>query len=416
MAFSLFGKKPAPPPKPLAAVRPAAKPAPQRPAPVAERPQPAVPAKPAAATRPAAPPPVDEDDFGSLDFTTGDGLGGGQSIQVQEVTNHIPAVVEQAAMLYSADQAEEACAVLEDAVKSGEELGVHARRAWGMLFDLYQLLGNRPAFDALALAFAARFETSPPTWAGDGGDGRDDTLATGGRAFVSLSGVLGAKVQDSLKQLLKVADKNPVVRLDVAKVTDADETGCALLHEALLNLKKHKKECVLGGAERLAGVLSKKTVPGQRENERAWLLLLELYQRLFQQQAFEDAAVNYAVTFEVSPPSWEAPKAKSAAVAPAVAAAVEAVEGYALEGDIAAAGADIFAPLRSYAEGREEVIVNCRNLIRMDFVSAGQLLNVVCTLIATGKRVRLRGANHLVAALWEVLGLDRMATIETRKA
>ena len=28
-----------------------------------------------------------------------------------------------------------------------------------------------------------------------------------------------------------------------------------------------------------------------------WLLLLELYQQAFQQDAFEEAAVNYAVTF-----------------------------------------------------------------------------------------------------------------------
>jgi hypothetical protein len=37
-----------------------------------------------------------------------------------------------------------------------------------------------------------------------------------------------------------------------------------------------------------------------------WLLLLELHQQAFHQEAFEEAAVNYAITFEVSPPSWEA--------------------------------------------------------------------------------------------------------------
>ena len=38
-----------------------------------------------------------------------------------------------------------------------------------------------------------------------------------------------------------------------------------------------------------------------------WLLLLDLYQMLGLQNEFEEAAVDYAVTYEVSPPSWETP-------------------------------------------------------------------------------------------------------------
>lgn len=369
-------------------------------------------------------PEVADDDLGSLDFTLPGVLGepgGKHTIEVQEATHQIPPAVEQAAMLYSSNQAAEAFAVLEAAVKGGEDLGNYGRRAWGMLFDLLQMLGRREAFEALGLEFAAKFETSPPPWAAAGAaeGGANAAQPAGTRAYISLSGVLSAKAQEPLKQLVKNAEKNPVVRLDVSKVTDAAEEGCALLHGTLLALKKAKKECVLGGAERLASVLAKKIVPGQRENERTWLLLLELYQQLFQQQAFEDAAVNYAVTFEVSPPSWEAPKAKRSApiaeIEAATAAMAEAAEGYDLEGDIVAAGGEVFAPLQSYAEGREDVAVNCRELMHMDFVSAGQLLNVVANLSAAGKRIRFRGVSHLLAALWEVLGLDRVATVETRK-
>jgi len=38
---------------------------------------------------------------------------------------------------------------------------------------------------------------------------------------------------------------------------------------------------------------------------QAWLMLLDLYQHLGMRAEFEEAAVNYAVTFEISPPSWE---------------------------------------------------------------------------------------------------------------
>ena len=44
------------------------------------------------------------------------------------------------------------------------------------------------------------------------------------------------------------------------------------------------------------------------------LLLLELLQRLGTQEEFEEWPVDYAVTFELSPPSWEVqPAAKLAA-------------------------------------------------------------------------------------------------------
>jgi hypothetical protein len=39
----------------------------------------------------------------------------------------------------------------------------------------------------------------------------------------------------------------------------------------------------------------------------AWLLALELLQWSNDRAAFEDRAVDFAVTFELSPPSWEPP-------------------------------------------------------------------------------------------------------------
>lgn len=399
MAFSLFGKKP---PQKIGEARPPVRPAGAKP-------------------QPAAAPKAAEEELPALDFTLGGmTIEGGPkgSIEVEESGTLVPPAVEQAAMLYAAGQPIEACRPLEAAIR-GPGLGAFEKRAWGMLFDLYQAQGKRESFDALALEFAARFETSPPTWHTDGPETKDLSLSTGGRAFVALSGALNAKAQESLKQLLRMAEKNPVVRLDMAKLTDADEGGCALLLAALQAVKKARRECVLGGADRLAAILAKKISTGRRDMEPVWLLLLELYQQLFQQDAFEETAVNYAITFEVSPPSWIPPAAKRPAAPAAVAAAATAApaegDGYPLEGDIASAGVGTFASLTAFAESREEVPVDCRQLLRMDFVSAAQLLNVVANLQAAGKKVRLRGVSHLVAALWEVLGFDRVATIETRK-
>ena len=48
---------------------------------------------------------------------------------------------------------------------------------------------------------------------------------------------------------------------------------------------------------------------GREAGEGAWLLSLELLQWANAHAAFEDRAVEYAVTFELSPPSWEPPPA-----------------------------------------------------------------------------------------------------------
>jgi hypothetical protein len=80
----------------------------------------------------------------------------------------LPPALAEAATMYATGQELEAMRRLESAIKSGEDLGDAALRAWGGLFDLLQVLGRRPAFEALALTFARRFEKSPPAWSRGG--------------------------------------------------------------------------------------------------------------------------------------------------------------------------------------------------------------------------------------------------------
>lgn len=389
MAFSLFSKKPpAPPLRVKAPARPSGKP-----------------------VAPAA-----QEELGSLDFTQPGELPSSSrtTIEVREVADQVPPVIEQAAMLYSIEQTESACAALAVAVHE-QDLGSHAPRAWGMLFELYQWLGRQNAFEQLAAEYAARFETSPPTWTA--AESRAERAApAAGKATVALNGVLNAKAQEALKQVFKVAEKNPVVKLELGKVTDVDEPGCALLNNVLWQLKRTGKECVLGGADKIAALLARKVVPGRRENEQTWLLLLGLYQQLSAQHDFDEAAINYAVTFEVSPPSWEPARGKSVVAAAEPTSAAESVAVCALEGSITAVNEDAFAPIRARSEVTGDVVVDVSRLRRMDFVAAANLMNLVNALALAQKKVRLVNASHLLTALWEVIGLDRVARIETRRA
>jgi anti-anti-sigma regulatory factor len=282
-----------------------------------------------------------------------------------------------------------------------------------MLFDLYVALGRRAPFESLAIGFAGKFEKSPPTW-----PIADDAPAVGtdGVATVTLSGVLGANAVQPLGKLREMAGKVPGVRLDLGKVADADDTGCGALLETLRVFKQLKKSCILVGGEQVAATLAPKTVMGERSHESTWLLLLELYQNLNRQDAFEETAVGYAVTFEVSPPSWEAPKAAPAAAAPAAApAAAKAADACVLTGQMSGGERQHFAPLLAWAAGHDPVIIDASGLVRMDVACAEEFGRVLGEITTGGKSVRIRTPGCLLTALWRSLGIDKLATIEPRK-
>lgn len=302
---------------------------------------------------------------------------------------------------------------LEAAIKSGEHLGDAAVRAWGCLFELLQALGRRPAFDALALTFARRFEKSPPTWSASVEGPHTASESTGGRAHVSLSGVLNAGVGEVLKETMKLAATSTVVRMDLGKLVDADNNGATLLMRAMAALKRARKELVFGSPEHLAKLLAAKVVPGERSHESMWLLLLELYQHAYRQDAFEEAALNYAVTFEVSPPSWEALPAPPAAAPPA-APPEPGAEGFVLRGQVMGAAAADFAPLEAALNGRQEFEIDAHKLVRIDAGSARALLDVLARLHAAGKKLRIAGLNALVAAYLETLGFADVAELHAR--
>ena len=317
--------------------------------------------------------------------------------------------------MYAAGQELDAMRRLETAIKSNEDLGGDAVRAWGCLFELLQVLGRRPAFDALALSFARRFEKSPPTWSPAVDGPHVASESSGGRAHVSLAGVLDAGIGEVLKQAMKLAATSTVVRMDLGKLDDADNNGATLLMRALAALKRAKKEIVFGSPDHLAQLLAAKVVPGERNHESMWLLLLELYQQAYRQDAFEEAAVNYAVTFEVSPPSWEALPPRAAETPPQASSALaEKTEGFVLRGQMLNAGVAQFAPLETALADSEEFDIDAHNLMRIDAASARALLEVLTRLHAAGKKLRIIGLSTIVAAYLESLGFDTVAVLRAR--
>jgi ABC-type transporter Mla MlaB component len=352
-----------------------------------------------------------DDDLMDLDFTR---PGSIPVVEVKQSRSSVPPIIEEVARLYAHGEAARACAMLEGVLHE-EDFGTATELAWGMLFDLYVILDRRQAFESLAIGFANKFEKSPPTWAPATED--DTSVGKDGLATVTLSGELGANAVKPLAKLHSMAGKLPGVRLDLAKVADADDVGCGALLETLRVFNRLKKSCVLVGGEQVAAMLAPKTVMGERTHESTWLLLLELYQNLNRQDAFEDTAVGYAVTLEVSPPSWEEAKAAPVVkteVAPPPPKPV-AADCCGLAGELSGANRELFSAMMTRAKKHEQVNVDASNLQRMDIPCAETFIGLLDELKAANKSVRIGNANHLLVGLWRSLGVDSAATIVPRK-
>ena len=336
------------------------------------------------------------------------------NIEVSPAANDVAPVIEEAATLFANGQIEQALAWLSNAVRGGE-LGNSALQAWLMLFDLYQHLGMKVEFEALALEFVMEFERSPPAWI-ETGERPDPALDTGGIAYFALGGKLTDASAPELEKLRNAAATQPALRVDCGKLEGVDGPGSRLFRETLLSLRDAGKEVLLTGEARLIQFLEEACQPGRVETDGAlWALLLDVYRILDFKDKFEEAAVNYAVTFEVSPPSWESQpgaEARGSAVLQPVEVADQALI---LSGELSGAGETLAKQLQDWAVANKMLIIDMSQATRVDLVTAGLMLNVLSKLQEAGTTIQIRGANELIRALFGVTGLSRVARIIPRK-
>lgn len=367
----------------------------------------------------------------SLGQTTDILLGDSILANAMELTDSASSpAIEEAAILYANGQPLPAVSVLSDAIK-GDRAGHANTQAWLMLFELYQVLGKRAEFENLAIDYAVCFETSAPTWS-DLAPVRSPAASTGpvasSRAAVTFRGNLGSGIVTQLDQLKRLAQKNPVLYLDFGPVTAVEASGADLILRVFAAFQKSNHEVVIEGAEAFAERLLASVEVGRRDASNAtWMLLLEMYRVLGRQAAFEETSIDYCVTYEVSPPSWETPSPKfrlgSAASAAPAEAKIEpaaimpelAVDMVSLSGDLLGKAEAELARLTNFAAEHRKVVVDCKGLRRVDFTAAGVLLNWAVGAQGASKTIELRDVSNLIAALLVVMGLHEVAQIERRK-
>lgn len=407
---------------------------PPPPAPPRSAPRVDTPASPAPAEA-AAPPLLDTTDFGSP-----------FAVEVSEAV-HDPELDEAVIAFANADfaQCEEA---LQRITASGGERSQHAE-TWLVLFDLYRATGQQQRFESLALDYAQQFGWSAPQWYSLPklvADAIADepvvpsALSRSGPGdvgwvcpdFLDLDGVARLRSQTLQMPLPWVFDWSQLRGIDTEAAMQLSTIFRLWAGQAL--------EMRWLAGERLFQVLQESAPTGVRDADPAfWLTRLDALRLVNRADQFDEAAIDYCVTYEVSPPSWEATRCvvhisgSSLSTRNPPMSMVSDVSTSFLEsgltedvGGIEMAHVELSGQLVgdiSRTLGKLEgelgtapvVSVSCARLIRVDFIAAGDLLNWVLARKGEGRAVQFVDTHRLLALFFGAMGINEHARVQVRK-
>ena len=318
------------------------------------------------------------------------------------------APIEESAILYASGELAATEAMLTEAL-AGTNRG--EQRLWWMLFDLYQGQHREDDFNNIAIDYASTFETSPPAFQKRNSGTID---GSGVAPTAALSGTLDEQCAPALERLLAAPADSLVLRVELDQVRAVTEAGCARLLATLQTLRKQGRPLVVAGADTLANLLRPALVVGDTSTgESPWLLRVELLQILHREKDFEEAAMDYCVTFEVSPPSFE-PDVRVASAAPANGSTASG-DQFMLPAIIDGDCAFLMAAIGAFGAVNNPAVVACANLARIDYSCAAVLVEKLRALQQAEVQVELRDLNHLVAELLRLLGGPACARLYPHK-
>jgi anti-anti-sigma regulatory factor len=376
---------------------------------------PAATPSPAANSTPVATPPLEP-----LDPGTDDWHGNANAIELHgEGTG---SAIEETAILFANGLLEPAEAGLRAAIQA-DALGDSAQRGWLMLFELLQQRADKAAFDSLTIEYVLRFESSPPAWIEYKEEGAVATPQGAappvGAPVIVLPDAVDASVVKHLEQLKQHSLAHQSITLDASNVRTTDMVGAELLLRVLNAFKRASHELIIMGADQLLTPLRAAVEAGRRDpSDAVWMLLLEVYRLLNRQHDFEETGIQYCITYEVSPPSWEPapPNLKTRAAKPKAEAAPEPpAEGLQWRGTLRSEGEPHFGRLIAASKVEKQIIVDCTYLKRVEFATATAMLSMLTKVRQCGANVEFRNVNYLIAALFSLLGIDAVAQVQLRR-
>ncbi|HYN28140.1 MAG TPA: STAS domain-containing protein [Burkholderiales bacterium] len=332
------------------------------------------------------------------------------NIEVSEIQPQLSRAEQEAAVQYANGHVDAAVEILAEAVKAEK---VAPPPAWLMLFDLFRLQGRWTDFEGLSKRYTALFGRAAPDWLSDDmlPDGLSAELRAGGAAYVEIGGPLGAASAPDLARIRGAAARHPVIHIDLTKIAQLQEEGCALLSRELQFPAGNG--VLFSGAERIEKML-RQAVDTMPKVAAFWQLLLDLQRLQGNQQKFESIALEYALYVETDPPAWEPvlmPVLTRATVDEKREEPRYQPELITIAGEMTGLKDPQLQALQRFASNRQYVNINVAKLRRIDFVCAGSLANIIAALKGNGKTVRVLHANSLVTTLLRLLKVDENAAL-----
>jgi len=329
-------------------------------------------------------------------------------------------VLEEAAILFASGQYLAAEQMLSAAVHY-QNLGSATEVGWQMLFDFYRITNNQYQFESLSLDYANKFETSPPLWPENLPQhaAEAEHHSTSATPSIIFPAILDAGIVKTLEKLQVSSTKSHSLRLDFSRIKAVDPIGCGLLLRSLRNLKKTGHNLMLVGAQDLADKIRGILQVGRRdETEAPWLLLLEILQLLHFERAFEEASMDYCITFEVSPPSFEAPKVNISNAFPEIIPPEDDIpsDRFTMPEVIEGKTDILLKAINEQAKLHPSLILDCSKLERVEFGASAALLNGLAPIAGKpGMSIEFIEVNYLVMMLFNAMGLKNIASISPRK-
>lgn len=368
------------------------------------------------------------------------------ALDVQEIAQN-PEIEEAAIRFANGDDQGAAQGILDALGEGGDR--INQQDDWLALFDFYRATGQLAPFESHAVEFVNRFNRSAPQWY----DMPGMVASMVGKRFMPASGpsrilwacepAVDAHAVGTLQSVLLRASQPWV--LDWSPAESIDVKAARALLGVFTLWGDQEVDLRFYGTTELRDLLKALTPSGRRDVEQVWWELRMAALRIMNQpDEFELTALDFCVTYEVSPPGWELPRCHFQALSndnfvetrpsvlgnavleqvPSIYPSDSGMDGQAsefnhlglveLSGEIRGDAQDTLTALEHRLRGADVLIISCRNLIRVDFSAAGTLLNWVSGHHAEGRVVQFVDAHRLVSAFFHVIGITEYAKVVLR--
>jgi len=361
------------------------------------------------------------------------------------------AELEEAAILFANGDDAGAEAGLLEILRPGATHADHVY-TWFTLFDLYRATGAQGKFEAAAIDFAEHFSRSAPQWFSlpdmvralvqSGEKTSPESVA----ADWICPSVLGVQ---SVGVLNAAMARSPMPwRVDWRYLNTIEAAALEPLLRVFSGWAAQPVKLKFFGDAQLQNVLLDTTPSDERDTDpKWWLLRMEMLRIIHRPDDFELTALDFCVTYEISPPAWEVARCDyksldeegdamgrvtiigepTAETAYSTLMTLEGDSGLDfpastpgrflsvdLSGQVEGDAVGVLDRLEASLLGADRMQIACAKLIRVDFFAAGMLLNWVSARQAENRFVEFSEVNRLVAAFFNVIGIVEYAKVSTR--